>query len=307
MPKYENTSAMVGAILFGGWRVVTAIACNPVELFFRGLRFLAIILGRFLSSRRCFACIFKRYTKRFDSRFASGRDMLLVFWRSRCWRQYWFGMEHACVFFWGVAVSICSTWSTFLSVGISMGQIQRMFARKYPRWKGGALVAGGCHVASLAGMAHQNGRAKAEQQLMNLFFWHFERFNFYRQWTCHGFSRWHSKRGPFTLLHHMRCVGDEGDALRFDMVLSGWAWAGSMVWSVFPSFATEFAWFLGTLEVSPSVNHFEVGGGLKWNPVTRNHFFLAGDVSLAWVTVLKVSMPGCFRAPGPKRSFCFFQ
>ena len=101
--------------------------------------------------------------------------MLHVFVKVCCLCQCWCMEYTGC--FWGFAVWICSIWSSFVSFGNLRGKFSECWARRWNALgeRGGARwLQGGCHVAS--GVAHQNGRANTEQQLMNTFFLHFEYF-----------------------------------------------------------------------------------------------------------------------------------
>ena len=156
------------------------MALTPLNLWdasdFGRIVFSALILG-FFSGTPMLSLLLQ--AKRFDSCFATGRDM---------WHLY----------------------------GANSANVKCLRADALGERGGAHWLRGGCHVAS--GVAHQNGKAKTEQQLVNTFFWLFEYFNFlssdlHIHEPAMDFSRQRCKRAPFTLLHHMRCVGDEGAAL----------------------------------------------------------------------------------------------
>lgn len=210
--------------------------------------------------------------------------MLRVFVKVCCLCQCWC-MEYAGCF-WGFAVWIWSTWSSFVSCGILRGKFSECCARRWDALgERGARV--GCGVGA---MWHQAWPIKTARQKQSNNWWiHFScilSISFVSVfpvsstslWTRHGFLRQRCKRGPSTLLHHMRCVGDEGAALWFDLVLFGWAWAGAMGCSVF-FYLLRDVW--AHLTSTPSIiNYFESGGGLNGTQ-TQEINFLAGNVNVA--------------------------
>ena len=129
--------------------------------------------------------------------------MLHVFVKVCCLCQCWC-MEYAGCF-WGFAVWIWSTWSSFVSCGILRGKFSECCARRWDALgERGARV--GCGVGA---MWHQAWPIKTARQKQSNNWWiHFScilSISFVSvfpvsstySWTRHGFSRQRCKRGSF--------------------------------------------------------------------------------------------------------------